>query len=478
MNELHRNHLRWSCRNFLWLLAAHLPLYLSAAWHFKTSYSTAAIGWAALLAGPLIAYLVAPASRITAVAMGIAAMCFSGLLIHLGRGMIEMHFHVFAMLAILAGFASPAVLIAAAVAIALHHLAFFLFLPASVFNYHASLGIVFLHAAFVIFQTIPACIVARRIRMFVQSRGVRAEVAHRLATVAEQVDDASRELTHSSASLARGAEEQAASLEAGASAISAAAQTTDQTSANAEKARQLALHPYEAAQVGAADMHEMEAAVSAIKTAGDNIAKIVKSIDELAFQTNILALNAAVEAARAGEAGAGFAVVAEEVRALAHRSASASRETSDRIGDSIDKSRLGVELSQRVAARLADILGKARELGELATASARAAKNQTTTVRNVNSAVSRIGQATRTNASTAKQSAAAARNLQAQSTDLRELIAALQDSSSVSGPTTTRPVAMCQSGSAPPVDPPDMKEDSNLHGKREGRSAPVEVASI
>src|SRR6185436_4500232 len=106
------------------------------------------------------------------------------------------------------------------------------------------------------------------------------------------------------------------------------------------------------------DMDGMNQAMGAIKAASDNIAKIIKTIDEIAFQTNILALNAAVEAARAGEAGMGFAVVADEVRSLAQRSALAAKETAEKIEDSILKSRRGAEMSGKVAASLQQIVVK------------------------------------------------------------------------------------------------------------------------
>jgi methyl-accepting chemotaxis protein len=422
MNELYRQHLRWTGRNFLWLLAAHLPVFLLEAWYFKTSYSTAVVGWAAMLAGPLLAYLVAPTSRITAVMMGISAMCFSGLLIHLSRGMIEMHFHVFAIIAILSSFASPWVLIAAAGTIALHHLAFYFFLPTSVFNYHASLAVVVLHAVFVIFETVPACIIAQRIHRFVQLEGVRSAVADRLTAIVARVDQASHQLAASSASLATGVSEQAASLDETTSSVKSAAQMTTEHAANADAAQRLARQTCHAAEAGAADMHAMEVAVDATKAAGDNIAKIIKSIDEIAFQTNILALNAAVEAARAGEAGAGFAIVADEVRALARRSAAASRETSEKIGDSIEKSQLGVEISHKVASQLDDIVTKARELERLATESAKSSKDQSDTVANASTAVLRIGEVTRANERTSRQSATAAQTLATESNTLRELL--------------------------------------------------------
>jgi methyl-accepting chemotaxis protein len=122
----------------------------------------------------------------------------------------------------------------------------------------------------------------------------------------------------------------------------------------------LAKQARQAAERGADDMQAMSQAMQGIKTSSDDIAKIIKTIDEIAFQTNILALNAAVEAARAGEAGMGFAVVADEVRSLAQRSAQAAKETAAKIEGAIAKTTQGVEINVKVAQALHDIVTKAR----------------------------------------------------------------------------------------------------------------------
>ena len=124
-------------------------------------------------------------------------------------------------------------------------------------------------------------------------------------------------------------------------------------------------------------MQAMTTAMEAIKVSSDDIAKIIKTIDEIAFQTNILALNAAVEAARAGEAGMGFAVVADEVRNLAQRSAQAAKETAAKIEGAIGKTAQGVEISAKVAQALNDIVAKVRQVDELVAEVASASREQT-----------------------------------------------------------------------------------------------------
>jgi len=170
----------------------------------------------------------------------------------------------------------------------------------------------------------------------------------------------------------------------------------------------------------------MKSAMDAIKESSANIAKIVKTIDEIAFQTNILALNAAVEAARAGEAGAGFAVVAEEVRSLAQRSASAAKETAALIDESVVRSGRGVDISGQVAQSFAHILDKARQVDTLVGEIATASNEQHQGIGQVTTAVSQMDKVTQSNASGAEESAAASEELSAQAQVLHDTVRQLE----------------------------------------------------
>ncbi len=239
----------------------------------------------------------------------------------------------------------------------------------------------------------------------------------------EKVDSASNVMRASSQHLADGASQQAASLEETSSTLEEIASMSKRNAESATQAKERVDGALGAATKGLTDVRAMNEAMAAIKTSSDNIAKIVKTIDEIAFQTNLLALNAAVEAARAGEAGAGFAVVADEVRSLAQRSATAARETADLIQDSIEKSDRGVRISGTVASGLESINHQISDVAALIATIASATQEQSTGVSEVNSAVTQLDKLTQSNAATAEESSATVTELSAQARSLKRSIA-------------------------------------------------------
>jgi methyl-accepting chemotaxis protein len=235
-----------------------------------------------------------------------------------------------------------------------------------------------------------------------------------LSDASARVGSASNQVASASQSLARGASSQAASLEETSAALEEIGGMTKRNAENAANAKIIARDTRAAADQGTREMDDMVTAMGAIKSSSNNIAKIIKTIDEIAFQTNILALNAAVEAARAGEAGMGFAVVADEVRNLALRAAQAARETAERIDDSIQKSGRGADISGHVAATLQGIAAKARTVDELIAEIATASNEQTHGVDQVNATLLQMDQITQSNAANADQTASAAEELRLQ----------------------------------------------------------------
>jgi len=246
--------------------------------------------------------------------------------------------------------------------------------------------------------------------------------AEQLSSGAKETSSAANQVSIASQSLAEGATEQAASLEETSASLEEMSGVTNRNAESAGKANELARQARKAADSGAGDMQAMTTAMQDIKTSSDDIAKIIKTIDEIAFQTNILALNAAVEAARAGEAGMGFAVVAEEVRALAQRAAQAARETAGKIEGAITKTTQGVQISAKVSLGLAEIVEKVRQVDELVAEVSTASHEQSQGVKQISTAVNQMDQIVQSNAAGAEESASASEELTAQSLTLQHIV--------------------------------------------------------
>jgi len=248
-----------------------------------------------------------------------------------------------------------------------------------------------------------------------------------------QVSSASEEISSGAQNLAEGANEQASSLEEVSSSIEQMSSMTKQNADNSNQAKILASEAYAAAKEGDASMKRMADAIQQIKQSADNTAKIIKSIDDIAFQTNLLALNAAVEAARAGEAGKGFAVVAEEVRNLAMRSAEAAKNTANMIEESVKNADGGVKITEEVAKSLGQIVDRAGKVGGLIAEIAAASNEQAQGIEQVNTAVAQMNQVTQQNAANSEESASASEELNAQATELANMVSAFTISNAGSG---------------------------------------------
>jgi methyl-accepting chemotaxis protein len=226
--------------------------------------------------------------------------------------------------------------------------------------------------------------------------------------------------------LAQGASEQASAIEQLTAAITEIAAQTKQNAFNANQANELALNARENASQGDEQMKEMLGAMEGINDSSANISKIIKVIDEIAFQTNILALNAAVEAARAGQHGKGFAVVAEEVRNLAARSASAAKETTDLIEGSIRKVQSGTKIANETAQALKKIVDGVSQAAALVGDIAVASNEQATGIAQVDQGIVQVSQVVQSNSAIAQQSAGASEELSEQAGLLKRNVAKLR----------------------------------------------------
>lgn len=237
-----------------------------------------------------------------------------------------------------------------------------------------------------------------------------------------QVTTGSNEVASASQSLAQGTTEQASAIEQITASIAEIAQRTKVNATDAASASELVQEAKVGAELGNQQMNQMMQAMEEINESSENISKIIRVIDDIAFQTNILALNAAVEAARAGSHGKGFAVVADEVRNLAGKSAAAARETAEMIEDSIQKVENGSKLAAQTAEALDRIVGSVEKIVTLVDGIADASNVQAGSVAQIEIAISQVSQVVQTNSATSEECAAASEELSNQAERLRQLL--------------------------------------------------------
>jgi methyl-accepting chemotaxis protein len=315
-----------------------------------------------------------------------------------------MHFHVFVCLALLILTGSPIVLLAAAATIALHHLLFWIILPASVFNYHANLGIVVIHAIFVILQVLPSCFIASTFRRFVTSATAT------VAVLRETVESVS-EVAHDGLATSAHTRSQMDTLADLANRLDGLVAAAAATSREISAAKSCAGEARQAASDGSEQMRAVADTMVAMRRSNDEITPILRTIDSIAFQTNLLALNAAVEAARAGEAGAGFAVVADEVRNLSKRVAAAAQQTSTKIDESLARGQDGARTVERAAEIFRAIDERVRDADMLVASVVDVSASQAQTSGDVKEALMRLGVVVESGAQSAERTAAACARL-------------------------------------------------------------------
>jgi methyl-accepting chemotaxis protein len=261
------------------------------------------------------------------------------------------------------------------------------------------------------------------------TRGITGPVQRIVAGLndgADQVAVAAGQVAQASQHLAEGASSQAASLEESSSALEQMAAQTRASADGARRASELAQQARANAAAGDQTVAQLNEAMAGISASSDQISKIIKVIEEIAFQTNLLALNAAVEAARAGEHGKGFAVVADEVRGLAQRAATAAGETTGLIEDSVSQAKNGATVAAAAAQTLQAILTDVTQVADLIGGIASSSDQQARGVEQINLAVAQMDKVTQATAAGSEQAASAAEQLQAQSEQLKGSVGDLQ----------------------------------------------------
>ena len=247
-------------------------------------------------------------------------------------------------------------------------------------------------------------------------------VMQEINAAAEQVSAGTLQLSAASQSVSQGATEQASAIEELTATVTDIAGQTKQNAENANHANQIAQSAQKSAQAGDERMKQMLDAMQEIKASSASISRIIKSIDDIAFQTNILALNAAVEAAHAGAHGKGFAVVAEEVRNLAARSAKAAQETTELIEDSIKKIDAGMKIADETQESLHNIVEESVKSVQLVGQIASASNEQASAIAQVDKGIEQVFSVVQTNSATSEETAAAAEELSSQAGMLKKMV--------------------------------------------------------
>ena len=247
-----------------------------------------------------------------------------------------------------------------------------------------------------------------------------------ISDAGSQVTISSSQVASASQALAQGSTEQASAIQQITASIDEIAEKTKQNAEEANSASGLVVQAIDEVKQGNTQMQDMISAMRDINRASESISKIIKVIDDIAFQTNILALNAAVEAARAGEAGKGFAVVAEEVRSLAAKSAAAAAETAELIEDSISKVGVGTKIADDTAKALEAITKVVQRSEVIINGIAESSNYQATAVAQIEQAISQVSQVVQTNSATSEECAAASEELSNQASRMREMLSIYQ----------------------------------------------------
>ncbi|MEH0860349.1 methyl-accepting chemotaxis protein [Halobacteriovorax sp. DPLXC-1] len=340
---------------------AHIPIFMVMAWFFDTQYSIAILGPILLGAGQLGVQYLLKNTKVAAILMGFTYIALSGVMIHLGKGMIEWHFHIFVAIGILSVLATPLTIVAAALTAAVHHVAFYFLLPSSIFNYEASLGIVAIHAAFVVVEAIACTFLAYRFNNVLE---LQEQINNEIRPLVSSIDSASKVSSQSCHQLLGNSQNNSSAITQISATATQISQMVESTKNQIERVISIMNESKTSMGESSQAIGEGERFINSLtslvenmkdlqETSSTQLNSVVESvntisekttlINDIVFQTKLLSFNASVEAARAGEHGKGFSVVAEEIGKLASTSGAAAVEINDIVNTSKEQLNNSVE---------------------------------------------------------------------------------------------------------------------------------------
>ncbi|WII71094.1 methyl-accepting chemotaxis protein [Bdellovibrio sp. 22V] len=413
---------------FLIAMYLHLPIFAFLA-HYNGHSQWIALGLGLfILSGPTVMYLSKVTSLLLPCMLAATCMSFSGLLIHLGNGMIEMHFHVFVSLAVLMLFGAVSPILVATVVIALHHLLFFFFLPRSVFNYDASLGIVILHAAFVLIEAGPVMLIARRYGGFIELQDTTVK---KLDEISSQNFESCTIIDETGKNIFDSAHRANSQVVESLQALNALLEQVQKNTENSMTAQSLSSASKVSVTEGASHIENLFNTTKLLAQSSKKITEIVDLIEDIAFQTNLLALNAAVEAARAGEHGRGFGVVAEAVRTLAQRCSTSAKDISALVNQNVSM----IKDSENYAAKSKEILSQTLEsidkLNNLNSEIAQASEIQSHEMKTIQNTMNLLDEVSKTNQNYAENLNGTSVSLLEDAKKLSTLVNSMQQATSI-----------------------------------------------
>ena len=399
------------------LLLLHWVVASTVVAYTFSTYLLGFVGGAVIFGTAYGVYKLNPGSLLSRMTMGAAFMAFSMLFIQQHLGRIEMHFHIFVSLAFLIRYKDIAPVLAAVLTTAIHHALFniaqeaelaFAGTPIMIFDYGCGWDIVAIHATFaIIAMLVYSSIILNLTQEFIKNAEVYDIIDH-LSDSVEYSSDAADFISVSGQELALDASNNNESVQSSYESIEKMSGRIkalgDKTSSAKEKVDSIN-----------ENSSRMNSSMEELKKSSKNITTIIKTIDSIASQTNLLALNAAVEAARAGEAGAGFAVVTDEVRVLAQKTAKAANDIGELIENNTEKARLGTEVSKQISEQITDLKLWIEDVHHVA-------GTQVGTLKELEDVIQRISKTTGNTAETAEKNAATAEELQGQVNVLQEIV--------------------------------------------------------